>query len=112
MTGVDCVGLLAAAFRDIGKAPSDQVAYGRVPYAGKLQEMLRFNLGDPIPKSAMCMGDIAVMKFKGDPSHVGLLTNYPLGGLALLHAQVSHRSVVEHRLDEQWFGYITEIYRP
>lgn len=110
--GVDCVGLLIAAFRSTGVEPLDAVGYGRVPYKSKLEEMLRANLGEPIPKEQMRAGDVVLMKWNGAPSHVGLLSDYPLGGFALIHAFLQNKCVVEHRMDAAWIDHIVEVYSP
>jgi hypothetical protein len=60
----------------------------------------------------MRAGDIALMAFEGEPSHVGIITDYPDGGFALLHTFAQMKKVVEHRMDAQWLGYIAEIFRP
>lgn len=104
--------MLVVSFWSLGFQPQDAVGYGRIPYKSKLQEMLRVNLGDPIPKAQMRAGDIPVMKWKGEPSHVGLLSDYPLGGFALIHAFLQNKQVVEHRMDAEWLDRIVEVYRP
>lgn len=115
--GVDCAGLLICAMRDIGREPLDAEGYGKVPYRGKLQEMLRINLGAPVARKPIAMdmlrfGDMALMQFKGDPSHLGVIVPHPQGGMAMLHAFAQNREVTWHRIDEQWLGYIAEVYRP
>lgn len=111
--GVDCAGTLICAMRDIGKGPVDSQGYSRYPHGQQLQTLLRANCGDPLPANdPMQPGDVVLMKFKGDPSHLGVLTAYYLGGLGLLHAFAQNRAVVEHRLDEQWRARIVEVYRP
>ena len=112
MKGVDCAGLVIVALQEIGKTPQDAVGYGRVPYRGKLEETLRVNMGDPIAdKRDMRPGDTALMRFKGAPSHVGIITPYPFGGCALLHAFAQDKRVTEARLDDLWMSYIVEVYR-
>lgn len=111
--GVDCAGMLVCAMRDIGKPPLDSADYGRYPRGQQLQALLRANCGDPLPAAdPMQSGDVVLMQFKGEPSHLGVLTGYPLGGFGLLHAFAQNRKVVEHRLDDQWRDRIVEAYRP
>jgi cell wall-associated NlpC family hydrolase len=51
--GLDCAGLVVASLRGIGRAVRDSTAYGRVPYRGSLEAVLRDNLGD-----ALCIGQM------------------------------------------------------
>lgn len=110
--GLDCIGLPLVALRDIGRTAWDSPAYGRTPVTQGLRDALVRNLGEPVPRADMREGDIALMAFIGEPSHVGIVTNYPEGGFALLHTFAQVKKVVEHRMDETWLGYITEVFRP
>jgi len=111
--GLDCIGLCVVAMRALGRPVWDSPAYGTTAATQGLREALVRNLGEPIPnKEGMHEGDIALMAFVGEPSHVGIITDYPLGGFALLHTFAQVRKVVEHRMDEQWLGYIAEVFRP
>lgn len=110
--GVDCIGLLVLAFADIGRTVIDRQAYGRTPEADRLREALIEEFGQPIPKDQLQVGDIVTMQWHGRPQHVGLLTDYPLGGLALLHADSGFKRVVEHRLAPPWTRRIIEGFRP
>lgn len=110
--GVDCAGLLLASMAAIGRPIADLEAYGREPLGGGLRAMLVANLGEAIPKAEMQPGDVALMRFRGEPSHVGLLGDYLYGGLSLIHTFAQIRKVVEHRLDSEWNDYILEVFRP
>ena len=112
--GVDCAGLLVCAMRAIGRPVADVSAYGREPYRNTLERIMREGFGDPVPLDGMRVGDAVMLNFRnGDPSHVGILADYPYGGLSLIHAYARGvRKVIEHRLDEEWAGYIFEVYRP
>jgi cell wall-associated NlpC family hydrolase len=110
--GVDCAGLLLVSMAAIGRPIVDLAAYGREPIGGKLRAVLADNLGDPVPKADMRPGDVVLMRFRGEPSHVGMIGDYLYGGLSLIHTFAQVKKVVEHRLDEEWAGYITEVFRP
>src|SRR5690606_30433438 len=71
MRGVDCAGLVVCALRAVGREPVDMAGYGREPYLSGLETTLRENFGDPQPAESMRVGDIALMRFVGAPSHVG-----------------------------------------
>lgn len=110
--GVDCAGLLLASMAAIGRPIADLSAYGREPLGDGLRGMLVANLGESVPKAEMRPGDVVLMRFRGEPSHVALLGDYPYGGCSLIHAYAMAKKVVEHRLDDEWAGYIVEVWRP
>lgn len=110
--GVDCAGLIAVCLIALGREPADVEAYGREPLNQGLRAMLVENFGEPIAKAEMQPGDVALMRFRGEPSHVGLVTDYPYDGLAMIHAFAQVKKVVEHRLDSEWLGHIVEVFRP
>lgn len=110
--GVDCAGLLLASMAAIGRPIADLEAYGREPLGGGLRAMMVANLGEPIPKDEMRPGDMVLMRFRGEPSHVGLIGDYFYGGLSLIHTFAQVRKVVEHRIDSEWNDYILEVFRP
>lgn len=114
--GVDCVGLVAVALAAVGRDVADRRDYGRDPVRDGLRDVLVEHFGEPIDGEAQ-PGDVALMRWHRDGAvdlfnHVGILTAYPLGGLALLHALSSNREVVEHRLADPWPRRIVEVWRP
>lgn len=112
--GVDCAGLVVYSLRSIKRSVMDLQGYGRLPYRGALEAMMKENLGEPLLASQLQIGDVPLMKFQDTsaPCHCGIVTAYPFGGFALIHAFAQNREVVEHRLDDEWKAYITEVYRP
>jgi hypothetical protein len=111
--GVDCAGLVIVSLIAVGRNPVDAIGYGKIPYRGMLEELIERNLGDPLPlRQDMREGDVVLLKFTGEPCHVGIITDYLYGGFSLLHAYASNRCVVEHRFNASWFDNIAEVYRP
>ena len=110
--GVDCAGLFAVAVHDMGKPYYNVEAYSREPSNNGLRDAAIANLGDAIPKDQMRHGDVVLLQFVGEPCHVGIITDYPDGGFALLHTFAQVKKVVEHRMDQEWLDRIVEIYRP
>lgn len=110
--GLDCAGLFAFAVSDIGKPYYNVEAYSREPNNNGLRLAVVANLGPAIPRDQMRHGDIALMTFANEPCHVGIITDYPLGGFALLHTFAQVKKVVEHRMDQEWLDRIVEVYRP
>lgn len=111
-TGMDCAGVPQCAAKAIGRPVWDIPAYGRQAHKDGLREALVRNLGNPIPITDMRAGDIPLMKFDGDPKHVGILTDYPYGGFGLIHCYGTIKRVTEHRLDSFWEKMIVQVYRP
>lgn len=110
--GLDCAGLLFWIVGKIGRPTADLPAYGREPHKDGLRQNLIRNLGAPLPAAQMRVGDMPLMRFDGDPRHVGILADYPGGGLSLIHVHAHNKVVAEHRLDDYWRGNIVEVYRP
>ena len=110
--GVDCAGLVAVCLLAIGREAADVEAYGREPLNQGLRAMCVENFGEPVPKDEMRPGDVALMRFRGEPSHVGIVTDYPYGGLALIHAFAQVKKVVDQLIDDEWLGNIVEVFRP
>lgn len=110
--GLDCAGLALVAMQRIGRPVTDLKGYGREPYRDGLEGALTANLGDKVGKETMRAGDVVMMRFDGDPRHVGIITNYPEGGFALLHTHDKLKLVAEHRLDESRLATIVGVWRP
>lgn len=110
--GIDCAGLALVAMQSIGRPVHDIKGYGREPYRDGLEGALIANLGPKVEKDSMKAGDVVMMRFAGDPRHVGILVDYPDGGLALLHTHDTLKMVREHRLDEKRAASIVAVWRP
>lgn len=111
--GLDCAGLVVYSLRAIGRQVADAVGYSREPYHGTLEQLVRENLGDPLPAAQMQEGDVPLIRFRDFKlRHCGIVTNYPFGGFSLIHAFAQNREVTEHRIDAEWMSYIAEVYRP
>jgi hypothetical protein len=109
------VGLVAVALGKVGRSVADRKDYGRYPVRDGLRAVLAAHFGDPVAE--MQPGDVALMRWHQEGevhlfNHVGIVTEYPLGGLALLHAYHANKEVVEHRLAGPWPRRIMEIWRP
>jgi len=96
----------------LGRETIDLPAYSREALGDKLKQQMIINFGEPIDKATIRPGDIVLMRFTGEPSHVAILANYLYGGLSVIHAYAASRKVIEHRLDDLWKSYITEAFRP
>lgn len=110
--GLDCAGEVGWCLTVIGRHWQDVRAYGREPHKDGLRQALVTNLGQPVPKQYMRAGDVPLMRFDGEPRHIGILGDHPDGSLSLIHTYSRVKMVVEHGLDDYWLGTITEVFRP
>lgn len=96
---VDCVGLVIGVARALGLVPQDFdfTGYGRVPDGQLLLRCAQHMR--PVARDAMQPGDVVVVAVEHDPQHIGILSPYPGGRLALVHStSTGARGVVESRL--------------
>jgi hypothetical protein len=94
-----------------GRPTVDLQAYGRTPYQDGLQRVVEDNAGPPVEGPPVA-GDVVLMRFRGDPQHVGVIADHPEGGLRLIHTDSAIKRVTEHRLDDGWAEHIFAVYRP
>lgn len=102
---LDCAGLIIHVVRELDIEHADQSGYARRPSNGLLESALD---GQPCLERVTDMqpGDVLLMRFKGDPQHLGIFT-----GENLIHAYQPVGKVCEHRLDDEWRSRIVRIYR-
>lgn len=111
---IDCVGLVVLALQRAGVEVQDRKLYGRDPNQDRLREALTVEFGPAIPKEQARVGDIALLRGFVYPLHVGILGDYPHGGLSLIHANNAPTvmAVCEQRLAGQMLDRLLEVYRP
>jgi cell wall-associated NlpC family hydrolase len=112
--GVDCGGLLVQVARELGLADVDVTAYPMEADGASLRALCEAHMAR-IPLAEAAPGDAVLIRFRppGPESHLALVTDYPGGRLALLHAlnRGADGRVVEHRLDAHWRSLIVAAYR-
>jgi len=104
--GVDCIGLIAEVAKELGLSFEDRIDYARAPQDGELQRELEKYL---IP-AELKIGCVALFKMEKEPQHVGIITDYGVAGLGLIHSYAQSRKVVEHNLDASWRARIVGVY--
>ena len=114
--GLDCAGLIWIAYADCGVVLPDFRLYSSEPHDDGLVRYISAALGEPAllaapARAQLQVGDVIVQRFDQEPHHVALLTNYPLGGLAMIHADGHTERVVEHRLSDDHIQRITHVFR-
>lgn len=109
---LDCAGVPVHVARRLGMSFEDVTGYGRLPVPLEMKKALDKNLVR-IPSKHMQAGDVAWLQFEVEPQHFGILGDYKLGGLSLIHAYngVGNHQVGEHRLDPEWRGRIVGVWR-
>lgn len=113
---LDCAGLVWRAYADCGVTLPDFLHYGREPHDDGLIRHVTHALGEPVAvapvrEDQLRVGDVIVVRFDIEPHHVALITDYPLGGLAMIHADGHNGKVIEHRLAHKQIARITHVFR-
>lgn len=112
----DCAGAVKEAYRLNGVDLPDFLLYGREPHDDGLIRYITKALGDPIALAPVVErklkpGDVIVVRFDIEPHHVAMVTDYPFGGLAMLHACGHNNKVIEHRMAPDHIRRITHVFR-
>lgn len=107
--GLDCAGLVVAVGTTCRGLDCPLPDYPRASRDEQMLELAGQHLV-AIDKADMRPGDVVVLAFEKQ-RHMGLLGDYPYGGLSLIHAYLPNRKVVEQRLDEVWAARIKQAFR-
>ena len=105
VAGLDCLGLVILAARDIGRYLEDLKGYARTPDGDKLKKECERQLkaGDI---NNMKEGDILLMRFRREPQHLAIKTD-----VGIIHSYQDAGQVVEHGLDDKWLSRIKGVYK-
>lgn len=98
--GTDCIGVpvMVAWMRKIKPLSWDVTGYRRLPDGHTLMTRLRSEMAAEVSQADMQPGDLLVVDWGRFPHHVGIVGDYHLGGLSLIHADNVSLKVVEQRL--------------
>lgn len=112
----DCAGVIKQAYRLCGVEMPDFLLYGREPHDDGLVRYVTAALGEPVSVSpvrelSLRPGDVVVVRFDVQPHHLVMVTDYPLGGLAMLHSCGHNGRVIEHRMAQDHIKRITHVFR-
>jgi hypothetical protein len=98
-TGVDCIGLVLLAARDVGCELPDPAPYAREPQGTRLLDGIHAHatrIADAAP------GDVLLFRMGLYGGHVGIASVHPAWGVpACLHAYALRRQVVEQPMDAE-----------
>ena len=113
--GCDCIGLIVGVVGELDLTSIngtklidyDAHGYSRLPDGQLLQQGLEACLQ---PSDNMQAGDVVMMKFRDEPQHVGIVSDYG-DEFGLIHCYAEAGKVVEHHLDELWSSRVLKSYR-
>lgn len=98
-TGVDCIGLVLLATREVGLELPDPAPYGREPQGTRLLEGILTHaerIASPEP------GDVLLFRMGLYGGHVGIASVHPDWNVpACLHAYAPRKQVVEQPMDTE-----------
>lgn len=100
--GLDCPGPLICACRRFGIRPPDfdVTGYPERPDGSMLKAICDEHM-ESVPLHEMKPADVLLVGWgKGPPQHLGIVFDYPHGGMAMLHAdRVRAKAVTETRVE-------------
>jgi len=102
---MDCAGLVIKVANELGYIDWDITDYERQATDERMLRLCREHLIE-IRRDQLQPGDLVVLAY-GSNRHIGIIGDYPYGGLSLIHAQAMHpRMVGENRLDDDWLKMV------
>jgi len=110
--GLDCIGAVICAAREIGIKLTDRRAYGRSPNPNHLLPDIMKNAIE-VPFEERQLGDVPLFYFARPhlPQHVGVLSEDDIPGRGLIHAYSKAKRVVETDFSGQWLETVHSIWR-
>lgn len=116
--GVDCIGLVVGVVEELGihngqgkpLSAYDETGYSMYPDGRRLLAAIQAHMR-MVAVDDVRPGDVALFKMFSDPQHVGLITDYPGGGIGLIHCNSSAGAVVEQPLSDTWKRMLVGVYR-
>ncbi len=103
--GLDCAGLIIAAYGLCGDKLHDLPAYGREPWKDGLRAAIEVSF-KKAPDDQMLPGDVLLFRLTKEPQHVAMVTDR-----GMIHAYGNVGRVVETDLCAVWRKRIVEHYR-
>jgi hypothetical protein len=115
--GCDCLGLIVGiayklSINSKNNIPLALIApsnYPRIPKGDEVIKQLDTHLHQ-IDISDLRIGDLLLLNIENNPCHLGIVSDYLDGSLAIIHSYFPARSVVEHRLDQKWLDVVHRAY--
>ena len=110
--GMDCLGLVLAAYSHAGVVLDTYEGYGRCPPISKLKEVLHAQF-DRVRQSSCCVGDVMLLNIMNVPVHFGIVSEVNGSRIKkFIHAYNAApiSRVTETIMSNTWHGRIEGIY--
>ncbi|MBN8828629.1 MAG: hypothetical protein J0H68_07975 [Sphingobacteriia bacterium] len=107
--GCDCIGLIIGIAKELGINIYDESGYSKLPNNYLLEEKLNHYLIKKDIKD-ISISDIALFRISEFPQHVGIISNYDLHELGIIHSFLPAKKVVEHHLNYEWKERLVAVY--
>jgi hypothetical protein len=110
--GVDCIGLPVCVRADLGLAPMDSsLDYAPLSEGTEMLDYCRAHMQE-VDRTAIAPGDILV-HMDGAMRHMAIVSDYApdADSLAIIHAWLPNRRVVECRLDGEFMARVRGCFR-
>lgn len=104
--GVDCYGLIACAFNDIGLKVEDMASYSQSDEYVLLNNYLSKTFVE-VEFDQKNAGDVLVFRGAGMWNHIAIYS----GGNLMIHTYTNVGCVVEHMLVPHWERMLRKVYR-
>lgn len=104
--GLDCVGLVAHAARNLGLSTYDETAYGLSGSGARLEKALARAGLVKVPLAEAQVGDVLLFDLGRGLLHVAVKSEH-----GIIHAHRGLGRVVEHRLDGEWRAALAAAWR-
>jgi cell wall-associated NlpC family hydrolase len=119
--GLDCGGLPAIVYADLGDPRPDLSRYGRDPFKDGLMRALEDALGAPVwsgskgqcPRSVLQPGQVVAIAPDKLPRHVAIIGDDEIHGLSIIHADGTPgiKRVIEQGMEPDTLGKIVAVYQ-
>jgi len=104
--GLDCVGILICASKELGITDFDYKNYTMRPDTKVMMKYMS-QFADRIPIKEAKAGDIYQLHFTDEPTHYAVITS----DNTILHAYLRAGKCVEHSMNDHWKRRITYAWR-
>lgn len=97
--GMDCVGLVVCAARDVGYDVPDMIGYRRAGDGIAFMRHVRANGREIVGDAPLKRGQIIAFQQQSFPAHLGIFDITPQGQHVVIHSYASRRKVEEQSFD-------------
>jgi cell wall-associated NlpC family hydrolase len=113
--GVDCIGLLTGAGKELGITELDWDSYAALPNGNHMLREAEASMRRIRPRlpDGLLPGDVLLMAWRGRVAqHLAVVTCLPDGRRGMIHANSITGAVKEHTLSQDWIDLTLRVYLP